>query len=98
MPRAALLSIHARVEGTAPSTWEAPSLVQLWGPRYSAFVVDARDAQIFTVSRLPDAGSTRRVAETLAERLAQLLGDTRMTLSAQRGRSVSHRTGYATPR
>ena len=29
MPRAALLSIHARVEGTEPSTWEDPSLVQL---------------------------------------------------------------------
>jgi hypothetical protein len=35
MPRAALLSIHARVEGTRPSTWEDPSLVQLWGPRFS---------------------------------------------------------------
>src|SRR2546428_3379193 len=43
MPRAALLSIHARVEGTEPSTWEDPSLVQLWGPRYSAYVVPARD-------------------------------------------------------
>jgi hypothetical protein len=29
MPRAALLSIHARVEGAEPSTWEDPSLVQL---------------------------------------------------------------------
>jgi len=36
MPRAALLSIHARVEGTGPSTWEDASLVQLWGPRFSA--------------------------------------------------------------
>jgi hypothetical protein len=82
MPRAALLSLHARVEGTTSTAWEAPSLVQLWGPRYSAFVVDARDAPIFTVSRLPDTGSTRRVAETLADRLALLLGDTRMTQSA----------------
>jgi hypothetical protein len=32
MPRAALLSIHTRVERTGPSTWEDPSLVQLWGP------------------------------------------------------------------
>ena len=39
MPRAALLSIHARVEGTGPSTWEDRSLVQLWGPRFSAYVV-----------------------------------------------------------
>ena len=43
MPRAALLSIHARVEGTEPFTWEDPSLVQLWGPRFSAYVVAARD-------------------------------------------------------
>jgi len=82
MPRAALLSLHARVEGTASTTWEAPSLVQLWGPRYSAFVVDARDAPVFTVGRLPDPGSTRRVAEALADRLARLLGDTRMTQGA----------------
>jgi hypothetical protein len=33
MPRAALLSIHARVDGTQPTTWEDPSLVQTWGPR-----------------------------------------------------------------
>ncbi len=82
MPRAALLSLHARVEGAKPTTWEAPSLVQLWGPRYSAFVVDARDAPIFTIARLPDTGPTRLVAETLADRLAALLGDTRMTHSA----------------
>ena len=31
MPRAALLSLHARVDGVEPSTWEDPSLVQLWG-------------------------------------------------------------------
>ena len=32
MPRAALLSLHARVDGVEPSTWEHPSLAQLWGP------------------------------------------------------------------
>jgi hypothetical protein len=78
MPRAALLSIHARVRGTTPTTWEAPSLVQLWGPRYSAYVVDARDAALFTLGRLPDAGATRRVAEALAARLAKTIGDEKM--------------------
>jgi hypothetical protein len=29
MPRAAVLSIHARVKGTEVSSWEDPSLVQL---------------------------------------------------------------------
>jgi hypothetical protein len=82
MPRAAVLSLHARVRDTTPMAWESTSLVQLWGPRYSAFVADARDAAIFTIGRLPDTGSTRRVAEDLAERLAALLGDTRMIQGA----------------
>src|SRR5512133_1336947 len=33
MPRAALLSIHARMASTKPGSWEDPSLVQIWGPR-----------------------------------------------------------------
>lgn len=82
MPRAALLSLHARVAGTTPTAWEAPSFVQVWGPRYSAYVVDARDAAIFTSGRRPDTGPTRRVAETLADRLARALGDARITQSA----------------
>src|ERR1700675_887562 len=73
MPRAALLSIHARVEGTEPSTWEDPSLVQLWGPRFSAYVVAARDLAVFSLGRLPDDAGARRSAEDLAARLHALL-------------------------
>jgi len=54
MPRAALLSIHARVEGATHATWEDPSLVQVWGPRFSAYVVADADAVIFTLGRWPD--------------------------------------------
>jgi hypothetical protein len=82
MPRAALLSLHARLTGTTATSWAAPSLVQVWGPRYSAYVVDARDAPLFTLARLPEGGPTRRVAEDLAERLARLLGDDRLTQGA----------------
>src|SRR5690606_24574712 len=63
MPRAALLSLHARVAGIAPASWEAPPLVQVWGPRYSMYVVDERDVPLFTLARLPAAGRTRRTAE-----------------------------------
>jgi hypothetical protein len=45
MPRAALLSIHARVQGTGPSAWEHPSLVQVWGPRYHVYVVTSCSAR-----------------------------------------------------
>lgn len=78
MPRAALLSIHARVAGTEPSTWEDPSLVQLWGPRFSAYVVAARDLAVFSLGRLPDDPESRRVAEDLAARLHAHLGGARM--------------------
>jgi hypothetical protein len=79
MPRAALLSIHARVEGTQPSTWEDPSLVQLWGPRFSAYVVAARDVAAFTLGRLPDGDKDRRFAEAMATSLHEFLGGRRMT-------------------
>lgn len=98
MPRAALLSIHARVRGTRAATWEAPTLTQIWGPRYSAFVVDARDAAIFTVGRLPDEGPTRRTAEALAERLAHVLGRERMAqvAAARALNEPPNRLRYAT--
>jgi hypothetical protein len=78
MPRAALLSIHARVEGTTPSTWEDPSLVQVWGPRFNAYVVAAGDLGVFTLGRLPDRGRIRERAEDLAARLRAFLGEARM--------------------
>ena len=79
MPRAALLSVHARVEGTHASTWEDPSLVQLWGPRCNVFVVAARDVALFTLGTLPDDRSGRRRAEDLAARLHAFLGGARMS-------------------
>jgi hypothetical protein len=79
MPRAALLSIHARVDGTVPGAWEDPSLVQLWGPRFSAYVVAERDRAVFTLGRLAESGEKRRRAEDLAKGLQELLGDGRMS-------------------
>ena len=99
MPRAALLSIHARIEGTEPSTWEDPSLVQLWGPRYHAYVVAARDLAVFSVGWLPDDAKGRRVAEDQAARLHALLGGTRMTYG-EAGRALGehpNRLRYAAP-
>jgi Winged helix DNA-binding domain len=80
MPRAALLSIHARVEGTSPAALEDPSLVQVWGPRYSAYVIAAADRAVFTLGRLPDEGKARRRAEDMATRLDAFLA----------GRAVGH--------
>jgi Winged helix DNA-binding domain len=91
MPRAALLSIHARVAGTEPSTWEHPSLVQLWGPRFSAYVVAKPDRAVFSLSRLPADAEARAFAEDLAGRLEAFLGGRAMSANdAARGLGLRH--------
>lgn len=79
MPRAALLSIYARVKGTEPSTWEHPSLAQLWGPRYSVFAVARRDVPVFSLGTMPDDAKGRQRAQQTAQRLVAVLGDGRMS-------------------
>ena len=79
MPRAALLSLHARIERATPSTWEDPSLAQLWGPRYSTYVVPKRDFALFSLARLPDDEKGRSRAERIAEQVRAHLAGRRMT-------------------
>jgi hypothetical protein len=79
MPRAALLSLYARVHSVESSTWEHPSLAQLWGPRYSTYVVPKRDFALFSLGRLPDNARGRLRAERMAEGLRAHLDAGRMT-------------------
>jgi hypothetical protein len=79
MPRAALLSIHARVEGAHPSSWEDEPLVQVWGPRFSVYVVAAADHAIFTLGRHPDDERGRKRAEERAASAHAILAGRRIT-------------------
>src|ERR671923_2476395 len=79
MPRAALLSLHARVDGVQPTTLGDPALAQLWGPRYSTYVVAKDDFALFSLGRHPDNPKGRERAERLAERLHAHLGGGRAT-------------------
>jgi hypothetical protein len=98
MPRAALLSLHARVEGVESSTWEDRALVQLWGPRYSTYVVPKRDFALFSLGRLPEDAKGRLRAERMAARMHAHLGGTRMT-DRELGRAigVGNAMRYAAP-
>ncbi len=78
MPRAAVLSVNARVEQTRASAWEDPAYVQVWGPRYSVYVVPARDVAVFTLGRLPDEPKARKRAYDLASALDQAVGGAAM--------------------
>lgn len=81
MPRAALLSIHARMSGATSASWEDPSLVQIWGPRFSTYVVAERDVAVFTVGRLPDEEGPLRRAHDIASRLRAVLKGNRVAQS-----------------
>jgi DNA glycosylase AlkZ-like len=97
MPRAALLSLHARVDGVDPSSWEDPSLIQLWGPRYQVYVVARPDFALFSLARLPETEKSRRRAEQMAERLHAHLADRRVTdREARRALDLGNELRYAT--
>lgn len=98
MPRAALLSIHARVEETVSAAWEDPSLVQVWGPRFSAYVIAEADRALFTLGRYPDDARGRKRADDTADRLeAFLAGRTMSYADAGHGIGVDpNQLRYAT--
>ena len=60
MPRAALLSLHARLEGVEPSSWDHPSLAQLSGASLHTYVVPKGDFALFSL------GGTRRTKRAVS--------------------------------
>lgn len=80
MPRAATLSLHARLDDVDPLAWDDPAFVQVWGPRYSAYVIPASDVATFTLGRLPDDERGRKRAFDTARELRGLLGHRSMDL------------------
>jgi hypothetical protein len=88
MPRAALLSLHARVDRIEPTALDDPSLAQLWGPRFNTYVVAKRDFAVFSLGRHPDDAKSRQRAEEMAARLHARLQGRRMAdrdVGAQEG-------------
>ncbi|MBX9244967.1 winged helix DNA-binding domain-containing protein [Actinotalea ferrariae] len=97
VPRAALLSLHARVEGITPATPYEPPFVQVWGPRYSVHVVAERDRGVFTAARRIADERRRLQAEDVAERLDAFLAGREM-LIGEASRSIGehhHMLRYA---
>jgi Winged helix DNA-binding domain len=78
MPRAALLSLHARIDGIEFPGIDDPALAQLWGPRYSTYVVPKQDFALFSVGRLPEPGKARDRAYRIAVLLDEHLNGTQL--------------------
>jgi hypothetical protein len=53
VPRGGVTALHARVEGTAPDSWEDPSLVQVWFRGGADYIVPRADVGVFTLGARP---------------------------------------------
>jgi len=69
IPRAGVMSLHARVEGTQPDSWEDPSVVQIWFRGGADYIVPRADAGIFTLGSYPRDPEDGRRLETLADEI-----------------------------
>jgi len=67
IPRAGVMSLHARVEGTQPDSWEDPSVVQIWFRGGADYIVPRADAGVFTLGSYPRDPDEARRLETLAD-------------------------------
>jgi hypothetical protein len=66
-PRSGVMSLHARVEGTKPDSWEHPSLVQIWFRGGADYIVPRKDVGIFTLGCLPRDPKAIAALERLAD-------------------------------
>ena len=88
VPRAALLSLHARLHDVPSGILDDPVLTQVWGPRYSVYVVAADDVAPFTLGRLVSGARQLERAQDIAGRLAALVADTGPITMSAAGRAL----------
>jgi hypothetical protein len=91
IPRSGVLSLHARVEGTQPASWEDPSVAQVWF-RGSDYIIPRADAGIFTLGSSPRDPSRLQVPDRLADEVHRVTIGQAMTV-----REVTERLGLPHP-
>ncbi len=80
IPRDALLALHARLVDCASDAWEAPGLVQTYGPRRAVYVLPEDSWAPFTVGRLPRDPDAVRAVQRAADDVVRALDDTSRAL------------------
>jgi hypothetical protein len=73
VPRSGVLSLHARVQGTQPDSWEAPSVAQVWF-RGSDYIIPREDAGIFTLGSSPRDEDRVKRLDRLADDVHRVTG------------------------
>ena len=90
VPRGGVISLHARVDGTQPDSWEDPSLVQIWFRGGADYIVPRSDVGIFTLGSYPRDPERAADLERVADEVHELTGG-RMTPSRDLPRDLGGR-------
>jgi winged helix DNA-binding protein len=91
VPRGGVLSLHARVRGTKPDSWEHPALVQIWFRGGADYIVPRADVGVFTLGCLPRDPARVAALEQLADRIhAAARGE--MTPVGEVAEAIGHRS------
>jgi hypothetical protein len=80
VPRAGVISLHARVEETLPDSWEDPSVVQIWFRGGADYIVPRGDAGIFTLGSLPRDPEQARLLDALADDIQRVTNGETLTV------------------
>ncbi|MBI2777311.1 MAG: winged helix DNA-binding domain-containing protein [Chloroflexi bacterium] len=72
VPRAGVISLHARVEGVRPDSWEDPSVVQVWFRGGANYIVPREDAGMFTLGSYPRDPEQAAAIERLTDAALQI--------------------------
>ena len=72
VPRAGVISLHARVEDTRPDSWDDPSLVQIWFRGGTDYIVPRKDVGVFTLGSYPRGAARAAEVERLADEIHQV--------------------------
>jgi hypothetical protein len=67
VPRAGVISLHARVRDTQPDSWEDPSVVQIWFRGGADYIVPRDDVGIFTLGSYPRDPDRAAALDRLAD-------------------------------
>jgi hypothetical protein len=74
-PRSGIISLHARVGGLSPASWDDSRLAQVWGPRGAVYIVPRADVHVFTLGRLPRDAELARPLLELADAVCAVVGE-----------------------
>jgi hypothetical protein len=72
VPRAGVISLHARVQDTEPGSWEDPSIVQIWFRGGADYIVPREDVGVFTLGSYPRDPDQAAELEALADEVHRL--------------------------